>query len=135
MAESSISLVSKTTLQIFFVRFSSHTGQVFKKWYENLTGVTWKPDCKFFCKVVLDTRDIEDSSTMFRFSVSTHKKKWCTFEKFSQKFGPIWRSFRFETTVGRRWLISAILCYTWDYYIPKAGNLKGTKWTWFTHKC
>ena len=36
--------------------------------------------------MVLDTRDTEDSSTMFRFSVSTHKKKWCAFEKFSQKF-------------------------------------------------
>ena len=36
--------------------------------------------------MVLDTRDSEDSSTMFRFPVPTHKKNCCTFEKFSQKF-------------------------------------------------
>ena len=99
LAESSLSLVSKTTFKPFFVRFSYHTGQVFVLFFENLTRVTWKPDQKKGLKVVLDTRDNEDSSTMFRFPVSTHKKKWWAFEKISQKFGPIWRFFRFETTV------------------------------------
>ena len=48
--------------------------------------MTLKPDWKKNCKVVLDTRDIEDSSTISGFPVSTHKKKYCTFEKFTQKF-------------------------------------------------
>ena len=45
---------------------------------DNLEVVTEKmiriPDHKNFCKVVLDTRDIEDSDTIFGFPVSTHKK-------------------------------------------------------------
>ena len=72
--ESSLSPVSRTTWHFFLIRFSSHTGQVFKKWNENLNRVIWKPDGKKNCQVVLDTRDSEDSFTMFRFPVSTHKK-------------------------------------------------------------
>ena len=73
VAESSISLVSKTNCNFFPVRFSCHPGQVFVSFFENLIGLAWKPNLKKL-KVVLGTRDIEDSSTMFRFPLSTHKK-------------------------------------------------------------
>ena len=77
MAESSLSLVSKTNGKNFPVRFSSHPGQVFVSYFETLTNI--------FFQVVLDTRDIEDSANYFGFPVSTHTKKYCTFEKISQK--------------------------------------------------
>ena len=84
--ESSLSLVSKTTwTKKNLVRFSSHTGQVFKKWDENLTRVTWKPDEKNFVQVVLDTRDIEDSASIFRFPVSTQKKTAALLKKLRLK--------------------------------------------------
>ena len=50
MAESSITLVSKTTLQKIFGQVSSHFGQVFKNGDENLTVVTRKPDKNIFVK-------------------------------------------------------------------------------------
>ena len=57
--------------------------------------MTRKPDQKNY-KVVLNTRDNEDSGTIFGFPVSIHKKKCCTFEKISSKIGPIWRFGHFE---------------------------------------
>ena len=57
---------------------------------ENLTIVTENLTKKKY-KVVLNTRDIEDSGTIFGFPVSVHKKKYCTFEFFWSKIGPIWR--------------------------------------------
>ena len=49
--------------------------------------------------MVLETRDNEDSATIFSFSVSNHIKTGCTFFKLS-KIGPIWRFIRFETSVN-----------------------------------
>ena len=71
--------------------------------------------------MVLDTRDIEDSATIFGFPVSTNKKKYCTFEKITSEIGPIWKFFRFETTVrsmGPTYnysLKSRSMCLTFDY--------------------
>ena len=36
--------------------------------------------------MILDTRDIEDSSTMFRFSVSTHKKSSALLKNLVRNF-------------------------------------------------
>ena len=63
---------------------------------ENLTDVTRKPDKKQCLKMVLNTRDIEDSGTIFGFPVSIHKKKCWAFEKISSKISPIWRFVHLE---------------------------------------
>ena len=73
------------------VKFSSHTVKFSKSGDENLTVATRKPDQKNNYKVVLNTRDIEDSGTIFGFLVSIHTKKCWTFEIFLSKIGPIWR--------------------------------------------
>ena len=79
----------RSSFRVPTVRFS-------KNGDENLTGVTRKPDKKQRLKMVLNTRDIEDSGTIFGFPVSNHKKKYCTFEFFWSKIGPIWRFGRLE---------------------------------------
>ena len=57
----------RSSFRVPTVRFS-------KNGDENLTGVTRKPDKKQRLKMVLNTRDIEDSGTIFGFPVSNHKK-------------------------------------------------------------
>ena len=56
--ESSISLVFKTTLYFFWSGFLVTTVRFSSPLFENLTGVTWKPDKKIY-KVVLETRDTD----------------------------------------------------------------------------
>ena len=80
VAESSMSLVSKTTLKIFF-------GQVFKSHRSGFQKMRWKPDqgdMKTW-QVVLDTRHIKDSTTIFGFAVSTHKKSTELLKKLRPK--------------------------------------------------
>ena len=50
--------------------------------------------------MVLNTRDIEDSGTIFGFLVSIHTKKCWTFEIFLSKIGPIWRFGHLEPLCG-----------------------------------
>ena len=71
VAESSQSLVSKTTWNYFS---NLKTLGFFKKWDENLHGLSWKPEKNKNFHVVLETRDYEDSATIFGFPVSNHKK-------------------------------------------------------------
>ena len=85
MAESSISLVSKTTWKKIF-------GPVFKSHGSGFQKMRWKPDqgdmktwWEIFFKVVLDTRDIEDSATIFGFPVSAHKKNTALLKKLRPK--------------------------------------------------
>ena len=54
--------------------------------------IFWKPDCgdlktwrEIFVQVVLNTRDIKDSATIFGFPVSIHKKSNALFKKFHPK--------------------------------------------------
>ena len=68
----------RSSFRVPTVRFS-------KNGDENLTGVTRKPDKKQRLKMVLNTRDIEDSGTIFGFPVSIHKKSAGLLKKFRPK--------------------------------------------------
>ena len=65
--------------------------------------MTWKPDKKEGLKVVLDTRDNEDSSTMFRFPVSTHKKSDALLKKLVRNLD------QFGGSLGLKPLCAAVL--------------------------
>ena len=102
VVKSSQSLFSKTAW-IFFsnslalsfrIFFSKNAMKTWPGWPENLLQKN--------VHVALESRDYEASATIFGFPVSNHTKKFHRFKKISSKFGPIWRFFRFETTV--KWL-------------------------------
>ena len=61
--------------KIFKFRFSGPSAQVFTTFFENLNENLTLHEFENFVHVVLNTRDYEDSASMFRFVVSIHKKK------------------------------------------------------------
>ena len=65
--------------KIFKFRFSGPSDQVFAIFFENLAENLTTHEIKNFVHVVLKTRDHKDSSHIFRFFVSLHKKKGGTF--------------------------------------------------------
>ena len=71
---------------LFFVRFSCHTGQVFILIFGKPDHWNSKTQPKHVLKVVLETRDIEDSATIFGFPVSNHKKSTALFKNISKFF-------------------------------------------------
>ena len=60
--------------KIFKFRFSGSFGQVFATFFENLTENLTIHKYKNFVHMILNTRDHKDSSNIFRFFVSHHKK-------------------------------------------------------------
>ena len=61
--------------KIFKFRFSGSSGQVFATFFENLTENLIMHEFENFVHVILNTRDHKDSSNIFRFFVSHHKKR------------------------------------------------------------
>ena len=61
--------------KIFKFRFSGPSAQVFATFFENLNENLTLHEFENFVHMVLNTRDYEDSASMFRFVVSIHKKK------------------------------------------------------------
>ena len=75
--------------KIFNFRFSGPSAQVFATFFENLAKNLTMHEIENFVHMVLNTRDHKDSSNIFRFFVSHHKKKGRTFKKITPKFGRI----------------------------------------------
>ena len=76
--------------------------------------------------MVLDTRDIEDSATIFGFSVSTHKRSGALL-LFLSKIGQIWRFFRFETTVYIKFGINITWPYLFSSFVQQNNSDKLNK--------
>ena len=60
--------------KIFNFRFSGPSAQVFAIFFENLAENLTMHEFENFVHVILNTRDHKDSSNIFRFFVSHHKK-------------------------------------------------------------
>ena len=71
--------------KIFKFRFSGPSDQVFATFFENLAENLTTHEIKNFVHVVLKTRDHKDSSHIFRFFVSLHKKRAAHFNLESEK--------------------------------------------------
>ena len=65
--------------KIFNFRFSGPFAQVFPTFFENLIENLTLHKFENFVHMVLNTRDYEDSASMFRFVVFIHKKEGSTF--------------------------------------------------------
>ena len=65
--------------KIFNFRFSGPSAQVFATFFENLAENLTMHEIENFVHMVLNTRDHKDSSNIFRFFVSHHKKGPHTF--------------------------------------------------------
>ena len=63
----------------FKFRFSGLSAQLFATFFENLTENLTLHEFENFVHMVLNTRDYEDSASMFRFVVFIHKKEGSTF--------------------------------------------------------
>ena len=60
--------------KIFNIKFSGPFDQVFTTFFENLTENLTLHEFENFVHMVLNTRDYEDSASMFKFVVAIHKK-------------------------------------------------------------
>ena len=74
--------------------------------------------------MVLNTRDIEDSGTIFGFPVSIHKKKCWAFEKISSKISPIWRFGHLEPLCSEKYLLDEFE----KVFGNKRANYQGRTW-------
>ena len=70
--------------KIFKFRFSGPSDQVFAIFFENLAENLTTHEIENFVHVVLNTRDHKDSSHIFRFFVSHHKKRAAHFNLESE---------------------------------------------------
>ena len=70
--------------KIFKFRFSGPSDQVFAIFFENLAENLTTHEIENFVHMVLNTRDHKDSSHIFRFFVSHHKKRAAHFNLESE---------------------------------------------------
>ena len=99
--------------------------EVFKKCCENLCRWTWKPELKNFVHLILKTRDYVVSVSTFRFLLSIHIKKGSSFEKITEKFGPIWRIWQLKPLCRK--LRVPWIFYPWNLlYTNKYTSLRTT---------